>query len=117
MARFVRASSSNAMVIDLPRFIAAGRPIWTELEGMLDQFQAEPRRSLTLEAAQRFHFLYQKVSADLGRVATFSSEPELRQYLESLVARAYAEINETRTRGARWRPLRWLLVEFPTVFQ
>jgi uncharacterized membrane protein SpoIIM required for sporulation len=105
------------MIIDLPRFIATGRPIWTELEAMLGQFQSEPQRSLTLEEAQRFHFLYQKVSADLGRVATFSSEPELRQYLESLVGRAYAEINETRSRGGRWRPLRWLFVEFPTAFQ
>ena len=105
------------MIIDLSRFIAAGRPIWTELEKILDRFEAEPQSSLSLEEAQRFHFLYQKVSADLGRVATFSSEPELRQYLESLVARAYAEINETRTRGARWRPFRWLFVEFPTVFQ
>src|SRR6478752_1464744 len=105
------------MIIDLPRFIAMGRPVWTELERMLDEFDSQTTRTLTLEKAQRFHFLYQKVSADLGRVSTFSSEPELRQYLESLVARAYAEINETRTRGARWRPFRWLFVEFPTVFQ
>jgi len=105
------------MIIDLPRFITTGRPFWTELETMLDRFDGEPTRDLPLEKAQRFHFLYQKVSADLGRVATFSSEPELRQYLEALVARAYAEIHETRTRGVRWRPIRWFFVEFPAAFQ
>lgn len=84
------------MIIDLPRFIAAERPAWTELESMLDDLAANPGRQLVLEEARRFHFLYQKASADLGRVATFASEPELRHYLESLVARAYAEIHETR---------------------
>ncbi len=105
------------MIIDLPRFIAAERPAWTELETMLDDFATNPGRRLALDEARRFHFLYQKASADLGRVATFASEPELRRYLESLVARAYAEIHETRERGVRWHPLRWLLVEVPAVFR
>ncbi|MEQ1861176.1 MAG: stage II sporulation protein M [Chthoniobacteraceae bacterium] len=105
------------MIIDLPRFIAAERPAWTELEAILDDLALNPGRRLTLEEARRFHFLYQKTSADLGRVATFASEPELLRYLESLVARAYADIHETRERGVRWHPLRWLLIEFPTVFR
>lgn len=105
------------MIIDLPRFIAAERPAWSELEAILDDLATHSGRSLTLEEARRFHFLYQKASADLGRVATFASEPELRRYLESLVARAYAEIHETRERGVRWHPLRWLLVEFPSAFR
>lgn len=105
------------MIIDLPRFIAAERPAWVELESMLDDLAANPGLTLSLEQAQRFHFLYQKASADLGRVATFASEPELRRYLEALIARAYAELHETRERGARWHPLRWLLVEVPAVFR
>lgn len=105
------------MIIDLPRFIAAEHPAWTELESMLDQLAANPNRQPSLDEVRRFHFLYQKASADLGRVATFASEPELRRYLESLVARAYAEIHETRERGVRWHPLRWLLVEVPAVFR
>ena len=82
------------MIIDLPRFIATERPSWTELEKILDRLQAEPGRALTLDEAKRFHFLYQKVSADLGRIATFASEPELRRYLEALTARAYGEIHD-----------------------
>ncbi|MCE9610210.1 MAG: stage II sporulation protein M [Chthoniobacter sp.] len=105
------------MIIDLPRFITAERPSWTELEKVLDRLQAEPGRALTLDEAKRFHFLYQKISADLARIATFASEPELRHYLEALTARAYAEIHETRERGRRFRPAQWFFAEFPRVFR
>jgi uncharacterized membrane protein SpoIIM required for sporulation len=105
------------MIIDLPRFLAAERPTWTELEKLLDQLEADAGRVLSLEEAQRFHLLYQKVSADLGRVATFASEPELRRYLESLTARAYGEIHETRDRGTKFRPVFWFLNEFPRAFR
>ena len=105
------------MIIDLPRFIATERPSWTELEKTLDRMQAEPGRALAIEEAKRFHFLYQKVSADLGRIATFASEPELRRYLEALTARAYGEIHETRERGRRFRPAQWFFAEFPRVFR
>jgi uncharacterized membrane protein SpoIIM required for sporulation len=105
------------MIIDLPRFIAAERPSWMELERMLDHLDEHQFRLLELEEAKRFHFLYQKVSADLGRIATFASEPELRRYLESLTARAYGEIHETRERGRGFHPLRWFFGEFPRVFR
>jgi uncharacterized membrane protein SpoIIM required for sporulation len=105
------------MIIDLPRFIAAERPSWTELERLLDRMEADASREMSLDEVQRFHFLYQKVSADLGRVATFASEPELKRYLESLTARAYGEIHETRERGSRLRPVQWFLVDFPSVFR
>lgn len=105
------------MILDLPRFIAAERPAWTELEQMLDRLAKAPDRRPTLEEAKRFHFLYRKVSADLGRIATFAAEPELRSYLESLTARAYGEIHETRARGGRWRPWRWFSIEFPRAFR
>jgi uncharacterized membrane protein SpoIIM required for sporulation len=105
------------MIIDLPRFIAAQQPTWSELESMLDGIEKEPYRQLSIEDAKRFHLLYQKVSADLGRTATFASEPELRRYLESLTARAYGELHETRERGRRFRPLHWFSVEFPRAFR
>jgi uncharacterized membrane protein SpoIIM required for sporulation len=105
------------MILDFPRFIAAERPAWTELEQMLDRLAQSPHRRPTLEEAKRFHFLYRKVSADLGRIATFAAEPELRAYLESLTARAYAEIHESRARGGRFRPWHWFTVEFPRAFR
>jgi uncharacterized membrane protein SpoIIM required for sporulation len=105
------------MIIDLPRFIATERPAWNELEQTLQRLEANAGAALTLEEARRFHHLYQRVSADLARIATFASEPELRQYLESLTARAYAEIHETR-RGTRpFKPVGWFTREFPAVFR
>src|SRR4030095_12955016 len=105
------------MIIDLPRFIEAERPSWSELESMLHTVGSQPDRRMPIAEAKRFHFLYQKVSADLGRIATFASEPDLRRYLESLVGRAYAEIHETRERGLRWHPMRWFFREFPAAFR
>ncbi len=105
------------MIIDLPRFITVERPAWTELEKILDRLDAEIDHRFTIDEAHRFHFLYQKASADLARLATFASEPELRRYLETLVGRAYGEIHATRERGTRWQPVRWFLREFPAAFR
>jgi uncharacterized membrane protein SpoIIM required for sporulation len=105
------------VIIDLPRFLAAERPSWAELEAALDRMARDHAYRPTLEEAQRFYFLYQKVSADLARLTTFASEPELRRYLESLVARAYAEINETRDGQKRWRAFRWFFSSFPATFR
>src|SRR6218665_1992342 len=81
-------TEATAMIIDLPRFIDAERPSWTELERLLDRMEKESHRALSLEDAKRLHLLYQRVATDLGRIATFASEPQLRSYLESLTARA-----------------------------
>ncbi len=105
------------MIIDLPRFLAAERPSWNELEQTLHLLEEDPARRLTLPEAMRLHALYQKVSADLVRLTTFASEPELQRYLESLVARAYGEIHGGSARTPRWRPLHWFGVQFPVVFR
>ncbi|HEV7401718.1 MAG TPA: stage II sporulation protein M [Chthoniobacteraceae bacterium] len=105
------------MIIDLPRFLAAERPSWTELEKKLQLMEDQPDRKVSLEEATRLHFLYQKVSADLVRLTTFASEPDLQRYLESLVARAYGEIHGARARTPRWKPLRWFFVQFPLIFR
>ena len=41
----------------------------------------------------------------------------MRRYLESLTARAYAEIHETRDRGQRFRFLKWFGRDFPVAFR
>ncbi|MEP6664271.1 MAG: stage II sporulation protein M, partial [Verrucomicrobiota bacterium] len=77
----------------------------------------EPSFKLNLDQLKRFHYLYERTSADLGKMVTFSSEPETRRYLESLVARAYGEIHETREKQHRFRPLQWFLRTFPQTFR
>ena len=84
------------MIIDLPRFVAAERPYWDELHGLLAAMENAPERRMTLPEIQRLHYLYERCSADLSRLDTFATDPALRVFLESLVSRAYSEIHETR---------------------
>src|ERR1700724_2163651 len=105
------------MIIDLQRFVAAERPYWTELERVLDKLEAEPNYRMSLESLQRFHLVYERSAADLAKIVTFSSEPETRRYLESLIARAYGEIHETRERQRRIFPLRWFFHTLPQTFR
>lgn len=105
------------MIIDLPKFIAAGQPFWQELDALLKQFENDPHRALPLTQARRLHYLYERTAADLARLDTFANEPETRRYLASLVARAYGEIHETREKPHRFQPLQWFLVTFPCTFR
>ena len=103
------------MIIDLPRFIAAEQPYWGELESMLAKLDREPEARMALASIERLHYLYERCSADLARLDTFSTEPRLRQFLEGLVSRAYSRIHETRAPLAiRWKAL---LEAFPRAFR
>lgn len=105
------------MILDLDKFLASERPHWDELEGFLARFESGGGDRLSLDELRRFHYLYERASSDLGKLTTFASEPDTRRYLETLVARAYAEIHETRTRATRFRPLHWFASVFPNAFR
>jgi len=105
------------MLIDLQKFITEERPFWNELEKMLDKLERRPELRLTLSQLERFHYLYQRTSADLAKISTFSAEPNTRTYLESLVARTFGEIHETREKPHRLALLRWFFVSFPQTFR
>ena len=67
---------------------------------------AEPERRLTLAEIQRLHYLYERCSAGLARLDTFSTDPALRAYLESLVSRAYMrDPRDSRPGKIRWKAL------------
>jgi uncharacterized membrane protein SpoIIM required for sporulation len=103
------------VILDLPRFIAVERPFWDELETTLTRRETEPERRLSLVEVQRLHYLYERTSGALVRLDTFSAEPKLRAFLESLAARAYTEIHETRAPiKFRWRAA---LFAFPRAFR
>ena len=105
------------MIIDLQKFIATERRHWAELESVLDRFEEDPGFKPGLEQLKHFHYLYERTSADLAKIATFASEPETRRYLEALIARAYGEIHETREKPHRFAPLNWLFYTFPQTFR
>jgi len=105
------------MIIDLQKFIIEERPYWSELEAILDRLEKKPEYKLKLNHLERFHYLYQRASADLAKISTFSAEPGTRIYLESLVSRAFGEIHETREKPHRLRPLHWFFNTFPQTFR
>jgi uncharacterized membrane protein SpoIIM required for sporulation len=105
------------MIIDLQKFVASERPCWAELETHLARIEADPSRRLSLDELRRFHYLYERTSADLGKIMTFSAEPETRRYLEHLVARAYGEIHETREKRRGVAPLEWFFHTLPQTFR
>ena len=104
------------MILDLPRFVQTERPYWDELQALLDKLAVEPAWRMPLADVERLHYLYERCSADLGRLDTFATEPQLRQYVESLVSRAYAEIHETRARRGK---IQWKAAAraFPQAFR
>jgi len=105
------------MIINLQKFIINEQETWNELESILDRLERAPENRLSLQDVQQFHYLYERTSSDLARIATFAAERDLRHYLESLVARAYGEIHEVRKKPHRFQPLKWLLQTFPITFR
>ena len=105
------------MIIDLQRFVSGERPYWTELESMLPRLENHARSFASLEELRRFHYLYERTAAGLARVNSLSTEPETRRYLESLVARAYGEVHETRDRQHRVRLWSWFFETLPQTFR
>jgi Uncharacterized membrane protein len=105
------------MIVNLEKFVAQERVEWERLEAMLDKLAKDPWHRLTWDEARELERLYQRASADLARLATFSAEPEARTYLEGLVARGYAEVHGGRRETTRFRPWRWLAQTFPQTFR
>jgi len=105
------------MILDLKHFLRVERPLWDELEGLLRRMEDDHATRLTLEETRRFHYLYDRTASDLLRLGTFAASPEMAGYLESLVARAYGEIHETRDARRRFRFFNWVRREFPRTFR
>jgi uncharacterized membrane protein SpoIIM required for sporulation len=108
------------MILDLERFQAQARPRWRELESLLASLEARPDRRLNTAEAEQLQELYARAAADLNRVTHGTLAHELRQYLERLVARAYAELYYAPpARSEIWRPRHWLRIftAFPEAFR
>lgn len=101
------------MIIDLARFIHEEEPFWTELEEILDRLETDTACRMDPDRLRRFHYLYQRASSALSRMAHVSSEKTLKIYLENLVGRAFAEIHETRRLTRRFSFPAWFFTVFP----
>ncbi|MGK0190158.1 MAG: putative membrane protein SpoIIM required for sporulation [Verrucomicrobiales bacterium] len=107
------------MILDLESFIKRERPFWDELEKLLERqsFVTRGDSEESLSRIRRFHYLYKRTSADLAKLQTFASEPELRQYLEDLIAQAYIRLHGKAETSGKFRPLHWILRVYPRAFR
>ena len=105
------------MIIDLDRFIATERAYWEDLEACLQTLEADPDRRMAYDEVLRFDYLYRRTASGLAQIATYATDPQMRAYLENVVARAYSAIYTTRGGGRRFRPWSWLRGTFPRVFR
>jgi uncharacterized membrane protein SpoIIM required for sporulation len=105
------------MIVDLKKFIEGERAIWEELDKTLTSIENDALFQLTLENAQRLQYLYERTGAGLIKISTFAAEPNLVQSLEALLARAYAEVREGRSRKDKLSVSVWLSETFPQTFR
>ena len=105
------------MIVDVGRFGASESPYWEELEAMLATLDRDVARTLKLDEARRMHYLYQRAASGLARLSGFPEDHVLRLRLEPLVARAYAEIHETRSGQTRFSFVAWFTQTFPATFR
>jgi uncharacterized membrane protein SpoIIM required for sporulation len=105
------------MIVDLKHFIERERAIWEELDKSLTRIENQARLHLTLEEVQRLHYLYERTGAGLIKISTFAAEPNLVHSLESLLTRAYAELQSGRPGADKLSLRRWLFRTFPQTFR
>jgi uncharacterized membrane protein SpoIIM required for sporulation len=105
------------VIIDLKKFAQREKPVWDELSAMVSALERAPLSKLSLEQARRLHYLYERAASALVRLETYSSDLELRQYLENLVARTYSAIYSMDRPRKRFRPVKWFFGTFPRTFR
>lgn len=98
-------------------FVREEQPFWRELEDCLNPLERRIEHRMSLAEIHRFYYLYRRAASDLARLRTFAVEPDIQRYLEELVARAYAEIHETREAPHRLKPRVWFFETFPQTFR
>lgn len=103
------------MIVNLEAFVARERPKWEELDIALQRFENDRFYRPSFEESTRLFELYQHCAADLARLQE-SSHSEIFEYLETVVARAYAQIHSVRKRS-RVRPFEWLIHTLPKTFR
>lgn len=108
------------MILDLQRFQSREQPWWDQLDSLLTLLDSRPDRRMKPSEAEELQGLYARTCTDLNRVTHGALAPELRRYLERLVARAYAELHYAQpTKSQLWQPRRWLRIftAFPEAFR
>ncbi len=102
------------MILDVEKFIAEHRADWDAFEALLNRLESDSRKTrMDIEEVRQFHYLYERVAADLTKLSAYAMEPRTVSYLESLVARGFGETHGTARRLPFFRSLASLVTAFP----
>ena len=55
------------MIIDVDRFVDSEKGYWEELEAILNRLKNDTSGKMELRNLKRFHYLYERASADLAQ--------------------------------------------------
>jgi uncharacterized membrane protein SpoIIM required for sporulation len=102
--------------MELHRFVSEGRPRWQDLERLLAQVENEGLRALGVDDIRRFGRLYRQTASDLLYAQSRVLSADLLEYLNELVARAYAQIYARRRLRLRGLGAFWART-FPRTFR
>lgn len=88
--------------MDRISFLRQRRPQWERLDSLLSRAEKSGLAELGAAEAEELFSLYRRTSNDLNLVASRGGNPALAEFLEALVARAYAQVAVPRSTGS-WR--------------
>lgn len=86
-------------IVDLNAFVHQRQPRWQRLCDLLDRIDRGGLESLGAGEADELFSLYRLTSTDLNLVQTKTASAGIVDYLEALVARAYAQLGGARRGG------------------
>lgn len=107
---------ARARTTDLNQFLNRRQDSWKRLELLLQRVEESGLRQLTSAEVREFGTLYRRASSDLVTARAKTANAEVLEYLNDLVARAYAQVYRSR----RFQPrdiLTFLWIDFPRLFR
>ena len=105
-----------ARTTDLNQFLNRRQECWRRLEVLLGRVEEGGLRQLSTAEVREFGTLYRRASSDLVTARAKTANAELLEYLNDLVARAYAQVYRSR----RFQPrdlFTFLWIDFPRLFR
>jgi uncharacterized membrane protein SpoIIM required for sporulation len=98
------------------RFITERKNNWERLEDLLSIIETSSLRGLSKIEVREFGELYRRAAADLAIARSETRDPNLINYLNSLVIRAHGKIYRAESQGANlvWK---FLSEDFPQTFR
>lgn len=101
---------------DINQFLNRRQDNWRRLEALLQRVESAGLQSLTAAEVREFGTLYRRASSDLVTARAKTANAEVLEYLNDLVARAYAQVYRSRRFEAR-DLLTFLRIDFPRLFR